>query len=84
MKWLLLFMLFTIFTILTFYLIDKLVRVIRELISIGFLGTFLLAEKTSICIYLAMGVLVIDSILSLVLSQGICHFLNKKMIQAWG
>ena len=26
----------------------------------------------------------IDSTLSLMLSQGICHFLNKKMVQAWG
>lgn len=51
MKWLLLFMLFIIFTILTFYLIDELVRAIRGLISIGFLGTFLLAEKTSIGIW---------------------------------
>ncbi|MGL4954340.1 MAG: hypothetical protein ACRDCE_16775 [Cetobacterium sp.] len=83
MKWLLLFMLFTIFTILTFYLIDKMVRAIRGLISVGFLGTFLLPGKTPTDVYLAMGVLVIGSTLALMLSQGICHFLNKKMVQVW-
>lgn len=30
-----------------------------------------------------MGVLVIGSTLALMLSQGICHFLNKKMVQVW-
>lgn len=54
MKWLLLFMLFTIFTILTFYLIDKMVRGIRGLISVGFLGTLLLSGKTPIDVYLEL------------------------------